>query len=132
MNNVFVYGTLLNDEVLNLIVDSAFFKQKAKLPEFRRVCVQGEVYPAIFPSQGCVVDGVLISSLSKSDLGNLDAYEGACYQRTSVSVELAKGKFEVCDTYVFKPEYYDLLSDAEWNNDCFRSEYLQQFLNRFI
>jgi hypothetical protein len=78
----FFFGTLLDDEVLSIVVGrtvSAQEKRPAILPGHRRVKAQGVTYPIIVPSQTHEVAGLLVSSLSPAESKRLIEYEGANY-----------------------------------------------------
>ena len=128
MHSIFVYGTLLNDEILNLFIESHPIKHDAKLLDYRRVSVVGRVYPAIFPEQGSEVEGVLITNLSASDIQSLKEYEGSYYSKERVRVSLADNASKTCETFVFKTEYHKLLSNKVWCNEYFRRRHLDNFL----
>lgn len=126
--NVFVYGTLLNDEILSVLLNQVPVKVHANLSGFKRVKVMGESYPAIYPDQDNQVDGALLVGLKYHDLICLDAFEGSHYKRKTVSVCTKNEVIQNCMTYVFKPEYYKFLSSEPWCNKSFRQKHLKQFL----
>jgi gamma-glutamylcyclotransferase (GGCT)/AIG2-like uncharacterized protein YtfP len=128
MNTIFVYGTLLNDEVLELILDRIPPKDLAQLQGFQRMKVIREVFPAIRPEDNGSVTGLLLKELSDTEIESLDAYEGAFYEKQSVIVTSIDGVSHQCQTYICKPGYYDLLSDEPWSNEEFRENYLERFI----
>jgi gamma-glutamylcyclotransferase (GGCT)/AIG2-like uncharacterized protein YtfP len=132
MKDIFVYGTLLNDEVLENILGHIPTKCSAQLHGYKRVKVLGEKYPAILPDENSKVDGVILIELSATDLKYLDEYEGMHYERQSVlvsAVTSVSGDLnQPCTTYVFRPEYYNLLASEAWSNESFRENHLQRFL----
>lgn len=148
MQKLFVYGTLMNDEVLASLLTGRFAKTKALLSGYQCLAVLNEDYPAIRPAKDSMVNGELISGLSPEHLRVLDQYEGKYYQRTTVTVvttensecdsvcsrECNRGcnrKYQ-CETYVFKQQYYNLLSESGWSNAVFRTKYMQAFINNVI
>lgn len=128
MKNVFVYGTLLNDEVLKIILGHIPVKRSAQLYGYKRVKVLGQLYPAILPDENGKVDGAILTALSDTDLKHLDEYEGMQYEKQPVLVSVSADVSQHCTTYVFRPEYYKLLSSEAWSNESFRENCLQQFL----
>lgn len=128
MSNVFVYGTLLNDEVLSIILGRACVKHSAYLRDYMRVGLVNELYPAIRPAKGCELAGALLQGLDARDLAMLDRYEGEFYSRHSVVVYLSDHSACQCAVYVFKPQYYYLLSDQPWCNQVFREKHLHDFV----
>lgn len=127
---MFVYGTLLNDEVLEIILGRRPVKRSASLQGYKRVKVSGQRYPAILPDENSKVDGAILTGLSDSDLKHLDEYEGREYEKVAVVV-VAGDVSQRCMTYMFRPEYNDLLSNEAWSNESFRKNYLQRFLKEF-
>lgn len=128
MNNIFVYGTLLNDEILHRLIEGNPSKCNANLLGYKRVKVLDDVYPAILPERNSQVDGILLTGLSDSDVQTLDKYESNCYERKVVAVSLSANVLQQCETYVFKAQYYPLLSDEPWSNNSFRKEHLNFYL----
>lgn len=128
MKDVFVYGTLLNDEVLEVILGHTPTKCSAQLHGYKRVKVLGQMYPAILPDENSKVDGAILTELTARDLKRLDEYEGLYYERMPVLVSVAGDLSQHCTTYIFRSEYYKLLSSETWSNKNFRENCLQQFL----
>ena len=129
MSSLFVYGTLMNDEVLNAVVLGEFKKQVATLHHYRRVSVLNAAYPAIYPHANSEVVGQIIHNLKPDQVAALDHYESDTYQRLPVSVLTDEGKTVSCDAYVFKPEYLHLLSDEAWSNQEFRRTHLPNYFD---
>ncbi|TGD76208.1 gamma-glutamylcyclotransferase [Mangrovimicrobium sediminis] len=130
MQDIFVYGTLLNDEVLSILFDQPLSKVGARLPGYRRVTVSGQMFPAIRPDGNSSVEGALLTGLDQCAIALLDEYEGRFYQRESVLVYLECGTARHCQAYVFRPSYYDFLSDEAWCNERFREHHMGQYLAR--
>ena len=124
MKHIFVYGTLLNDEILEHLLNFVPEKINATLFDFKRVQVKGAAYPAILPHIDSSVSGMLLCGLNKKHLTTLDNYETSHYQRQPVELILSDGKHIHSQTYVYKPKYYDHLSNEPWSNDHYRSKYL--------
>ena len=71
MKDLFVYGTLMNEEVLSLILKSRVARTDAELVGFSCLMVAGEWYPAIRPDVNGVVNGKIIDDLSSLELGEI-------------------------------------------------------------
>ena len=127
-NTLFVYGTLMNPEVLLAVTGRQFDAFSAVLKGYRRVAVIDQLYPAILPDKNGVVTGQLITGLTNEDQRLLDQFEGDYYQAEHVKVSLVDGEKVNCICYVFKNEYLHLLSDNEWSNESFREHHLSAFL----
>lgn len=126
---LFVYGSLMNPEVLEAILGTSFPLKGARLKNFKRVKVKGASFPAIFPKKGSAVDGMLIEDLSEQYLTLLDDFEGDYYQRESVSVVTSDKSQQLCQVYIFKSKFSELLSDHDWNNQHFRDNDMFAFLS---
>lgn len=129
-NSIFVYGTLLNDEIVDLLLKSKPTKCDAVLNDYKRVTVLGEVFPAIFPEKNSQVKGAIMTGLSDHHIDILDEYESFCYERKQVTVSLVDNTQYPCETFICKPEYKDLLSSEAWSNKNFRQKHLQPFLKQ--
>ena len=124
MKHLFVYGTLLNDEILEQLLSFVPEKTNATLFGYKRVQVKDEVYPGIFPHATSSVVGLLLGGLSHQHLTILDNYETPHYQREKVELILPDSKRIHSETYVYKSQYFKYLSDQPWSNEYFRSEHL--------
>lgn len=129
MKKLFVYGTLMNDEVLSLLLGRNFSKTKAILPGFQCFKVKGQNYPAIIESEKSYVDGEILYDVNTEEFDLLDAYEGETYKRISVTVLTEESIEHACEVYVLKSDYCDMLSDKSWSNAEFRNKHLASFLN---
>ncbi|MDA9557645.1 gamma-glutamylcyclotransferase [Vibrio sp.] len=145
MGTIFVYGSLMNEEVFTQIVNGHFRKEKGTLAGYKRVKIKGHSFPAIYPvkdrnfkssdvedssiQEGSSVDGIVIYDVDQSSLGALDDFEADFYDRTAVDVDTVSGTVS-CYAYVFDLVHQDILSDQEWDNDSFRRDHLSDFLLR--
>lgn len=85
----FFFGTLLDEEVLTLVVGRAIpaaDKRPATLGGFRRVKAQGVTYPIIVRRQNSSVAGMLVSGITGEEAELLIAYEGANYDLATLPV----------------------------------------------
>jgi len=73
---IFVYGTLMADEVLKLLLKRVPPSKPATLRAHRRHSIKGQVFPAIVPAEGgASVRGKVLLQLTRKELEILD---GAC------------------------------------------------------
>lgn len=88
--DLFVYGTLLDDTVVQQVTGRRFPKCAARLSGYRKFTPDGG-YSYIVASEGGVVDGALLCGLDQEALQALDGYEdeGRLYQRIAVTVTVA-------------------------------------------
>lgn len=132
MKNLFVYGSLMFDEVWDKIISSRHRKVPAQLHGFARYSVAGETYPGLRKETNNKVDGLLVYGLNKKDIAALDRFEGHYYQRQRVTVTVAETGEINCETYLFKSSYLRLLSNQTWSADAFREKHLKKFLVNYF
>ena len=97
---LFVYGTLLSDDLVRKLTGRVFPKRPATLEDFERLEPPGD-YPYITPKPGARVYGSLLDGIDAASLRKLDAYEGDGYRRTPVEVRAGVVRVR-CETYVGK------------------------------
>ena len=125
---LFVYGSLMAEEVLKILIGRVPKMQPAMLANYARHPVAGACFPAIVANKRASVEGRLLEDLSPPDLAVLDFFEDEEYVRTAVNV-VAGGETKPCTAYVWPIERADLLKlDAEWSYDAFRSKDLESYL----
>lgn len=98
--NLFVYGTLMSEELVYSLTRRRFPRCDAELPGFARF-VPPMGYPYILPQAGAQVRGVVLFGIDPVSLAALDHYEdeGSLYHRCHVQV-MVQGHSVPCDTYV--------------------------------
>jgi len=97
--SLFVYGTLLDDEVVRRLTGRVFPKRPATLDGFERVAPPGD-YPYIVHRAGSRVAGCLLDGVDAASLARLDAYEGDGYVRTALEATLGDGERIACESYI--------------------------------
>lgn len=109
----------------------------ARLDDYARHRVRGELFPAIVPRSGASTPGTLLRTLAPDDLARLDSFEGALYRRSTVEVCLDGGHAhgspgtERAFTYVLRARYADRLSDDAWSRARLHREWLPILLERW-
>jgi gamma-glutamylcyclotransferase (GGCT)/AIG2-like uncharacterized protein YtfP len=131
MMNVFVYGSLMFDIVWNTLIINRYQKIDARLDDFKRMEVKGEVYPGLIAAEGGVVDGLLMLAMRQADILVLDSFEGEYYARSEVVVSASDGRLIRAQTYVFRDKYRYLLANAEWDIEEFSSKGINTFLMEY-
>ena len=127
---LFVYGTLMAEQVMRSVCGHTFAPMPATLHDFRRRRVSGEVYPAIIPCPGEKVDGALYCGLNATQLALLDVFEGVMYRRVVVDVKTGSG-WRSAHTYVMSPAYRHALTDKPWSLKDFLSEGIREFVGGY-
>jgi gamma-glutamylcyclotransferase (GGCT)/AIG2-like uncharacterized protein YtfP len=126
--NLFVYGTLMDEEIWNQIVRGRYERLPARLDGYGRRRVQGENYPGLIEEEKGHVHGVIYFDVAGEEVERLDRFEGKEYQRIKVRVALEEGKNLECETYLFKKIYRARLTDQDWDFEAF----IKKGKNRFI
>ena len=127
---LFVYGTLLNAEVLEAVIGVRLDPEPATLDGYERFRVAGAPYPGIVLAPGATVRGGLYRGLGARDLERMDAFEGDLYQRARVSLTIGDGARTPAWTYVVPPESRALLSNESWDEARYLERDHQDFLAR--
>ncbi|TVU33473.1 hypothetical protein EJB05_25293 [Eragrostis curvula] len=95
-NSVFVYGTLMAEEVVRILLSCIPPSAPALLPNHQRFSIKGRVYPAILPVQGQQVNGKVFKDLTDRELEVFDLFEDEEYVRKTVEVSLTVSAFQPC------------------------------------
>ncbi|XP_028113138.1 AIG2-like protein D isoform X6 [Camellia sinensis] len=93
LHQVFVYGSLLADEVVRVLLKRVPQSSPATLNGFHRFSIKGRVYPAILPVEKKKVIGRVLSGITPLELHIFDIFEDVEYKRCTVEVSLMHGGF---------------------------------------
>ena len=100
---LFVYGTLLDQELAENLVRKRLTYLQAKLYGFEKINPSERFpYNYIVPNDCSVVEGMLIQGLDEESLKILDRYEGVdsgLYKRIKVKISTNQGEIEAY-TYI--------------------------------
>ncbi|XP_024031677.1 AIG2-like protein D [Morus notabilis] len=88
LHNVFVYGSLLADDVVRVLLNRLPLSSFATLNSFHRYSIKGRVYPAILPVENKRVNGRVLMGITDPELYILDTFEDVEYERRTVEVSL--------------------------------------------
>ncbi|KAJ3698667.1 hypothetical protein LUZ61_002372 [Rhynchospora tenuis] len=127
-HNVFVYGSLMADEVVHVLLTRVPPSSPALLPNFHRFSVKGRVYPAILPVENKTVTGKVIKGLTDDELVILDNFEDVEYVRRSVEISLLDTSEKMlAETYIWSnaedPDLY-----GEWDFEEWQRLHMKDFL----
>ncbi|KAJ1260750.1 hypothetical protein BS78_10G256200 [Paspalum vaginatum] len=127
-HSVFVYGSLMADEVVRAILKRVPLAVPAVLQDYHRFNIKGRMYPAILPVENKKVAGLVITGVTDEELQVLDAFEDVEYTRTRVEVSLTDSSEKMLvDAYVWRnPEDPDLY--GEWDFEEWKKLHLKDFL----
>ncbi len=128
--NLFVYGTLLDPEIMRLVSGKDYQRSAAVLPGYACRKLADVVYPAIMACQDVSTSGVVYTSVPLEDIFLLDRYEGNEYVRQTVAVNMSDGSQVAAETYVIAPAQSCRILEESWSFDQFkelhRAKYLRQ------
>ncbi|XP_071692188.1 AIG2-like protein D isoform X3 [Rutidosis leptorrhynchoides] len=125
---VFVYGSLLADNVVQLLLNRVPQTSPAILNDYHRFSIKGRVYPAIRPVENKQVTGRVLIGLSATELDILDDYEAEEYDKRVVNVSLLDTS-EVLQAYTYvwgnstDPDLY-----GEWDFEDFKESKLKDYV----
>lgn len=137
---VFVYGSLLFDEVVECLTGKSFHSEEASLADYARYAVQREDRvakgPAIVYEPGKVVNGRLLLDIDSDALRVFDRFECgegdfARYERVSVFVTLWNGAVVPADTYRAVKEFRPFLH-GDWSEEDFKARHLEFYVKEWI
>ncbi|KAJ9184182.1 hypothetical protein P3X46_007948 [Hevea brasiliensis] len=101
-HRVFVYGSLLADDVVRVLLNRVPQSSSGILDGYHRFSIKGRVYPAILPVQNKQVTGKVLFGITDLELDILDTFEDVEYERTTVDVSLMDGSHKLrAHTYVW-------------------------------
>lgn len=126
--SLFVYGTLLFDEVQRAVLGRTLRSEPAVLTGYVRRRVRGQPYPAVRPDPEAETPGRLCHDADADTLRRLDHYEGAVYERRTAPVTTSAGIRVEADVYVLTDAYAGLVSEEPWDRDAFARRHLARFL----
>lgn len=102
LHNVFVYGSLLADEIVKVLLRRVPPSSSAFLNAFHRFSIKGRVYPAILPVENKKVTGRVLFGITNPELDILDTFEDVEYERRTVEVSLMDSSEKLqAHTYVW-------------------------------
>lgn len=131
MRRFFFYGTLLDPDVMALVIGrrlppSAFVP--AILPGHSRRRAKGATYPVVVRDAADRVRGVVVGGLTPRDVTRLAAYEGPGYRVARLKVRVGGG---VATVSVFEPVAVRLQpSDSPWDYASWKGRYKRPFVSR--
>ncbi|XP_020155073.1 AIG2-like protein D isoform X1 [Aegilops tauschii subsp. strangulata] len=138
-HSVFVYGTLMAEEVVRVLLGRVPPSSPALLPnQYVRACalrstppgrlsIRGRVYPAILPVDGSKVPGKVWQGITDRELDVLDIFEDEEYVRETVGISLADSADMIAYAYIWgnvdDPDLY-----GEWDFDEWKKVHLKDYI----
>lgn len=131
MKNVFVYGSLMFDDVWHRIVRHRYEKHAAVLSGYKRLSVKGENYPGLVKSFDSSVEGVVYFDVAAQDINRLDKFEGEDYKKIPVTVMCETGQLLTAEVYLFNKRNRRSLNNTPWDPVQFQAHHLRQFITKY-
>ncbi|MDZ7751367.1 MAG: gamma-glutamylcyclotransferase family protein [Gammaproteobacteria bacterium] len=131
MADLFVYGTLMDPDIMGAVAGRCRRLAAATLPGHRRLAVRDAPYPGIVPAPAHNVEGVVYTAIGPRGLVRLDRFEGEMYKRVRVRVTLANGSRRTTFTYVIKRAFRDRLEPRAWDPEAFLAHDKAAFQKRY-
>ncbi|KAK1417830.1 hypothetical protein QVD17_26964 [Tagetes erecta] len=129
---VFVYGSLLSDDVVRALLRRVPQNSPAILHGYHRFSIKGRVYPAILPVESKKITGRVFLGITAPELDILDKFEDYEYERKLVDVSLSDS-FDILQAYTYvwansdDPDLY-----GEWDFEAWKESKMKDFLNMTI
>jgi len=123
--HLFVYWTLLFDEIVEKICGKIFKSIKWNLLWYKRYSVKGQMYPAIVMCNDCVVEGRILFDVDDESLKKIDEFEWDEYRKEIVRVKSGLWDLQ-CLVYIWNKDIS--LLEGDWNIEEFKQKYLRYYL----
>ena len=122
-DRLFVYGSLMFDDVLGCLIDRIPARASALAPDWAVVGLRGQVYPGLVRAAGSTASGQVIADLTASEWKLLDAFENPIYGLEHV--RLADGQSASAYTATT-----DEALETSWDAVQFEAEHLPAYVIR--
>ncbi|KAF5747060.1 AIG2-like protein [Tripterygium wilfordii] len=128
LHNVFVYGSLMADDVVRVLLKRVPHSSLAILHGYHRFSIKGRVYPAILPVENNKVTGKVLLGITDPELYILDEFEDVEYERSTVEISLNEGTEKLqTHTYIWSnkndPNLY-----GDWDFEEWKSVHMDDFI----
>lgn len=129
LNDLFVYGTLLSDAIVEKIIGRVPEAVTAVLPGFACYYVKGATFPGIIREVGGQVRGKILTGLTQREIGRLDDYEDDFYIRMEVGLSV-DGEETSAQAYIVPDEAKNFLTSHVWTWEDFERNFLDEYRRR--
>jgi gamma-glutamylcyclotransferase (GGCT)/AIG2-like uncharacterized protein YtfP len=124
-NKLFVYGTLLLDDVISALLGRIPHYQHAVAPGWQVVCLPQRIYPGLVPGHGEAV-GKVFTDLTNTEWDTLDAFEDPAYTLATVRVMLSTEIELDALSYIWRGDHIE----QPWSATDFGRDELTNYLHR--
>jgi gamma-glutamylcyclotransferase (GGCT)/AIG2-like uncharacterized protein YtfP len=122
-SRLFVYGTLILDDVVSTLIDRVPHCQDATAPGWQVVRLPQRVYPGLVPGKG-EANGKVFTDLTDAEWTTLDAFEDPAY--TLAAVRVLHPLEADALAYIWQGEHID----HPWSTADFGRDELADYLDR--
>ncbi|MDQ3152277.1 MAG: gamma-glutamylcyclotransferase [Actinomycetota bacterium] len=122
-SKLFVYGTLVLDDVVSSLIHRIPRYQDATAPGWRVVRLPQRPYPGLIPGQG-EANGKVFTDLTDAEWTTLDAFEDPAY--TLAAVRVLRPVETDALAYIWRGEHVD----QPWSTADFGRDELADYLDR--
>ncbi|XP_058183887.1 AIG2-like protein D [Rhododendron vialii] len=129
LHNVFVYGSLLADEVVTVLLKRVPDSSPAILHDFHRFSIKGRIYPAILPVENKKVTGRVLSGITDPELDVLDTFEDVEYERRTIEVSLMDSSQKLTAYAYVWANINDPNLYGDWHFEEWRLAHMKDFIN---
>lgn len=124
---LFVYGTLIFDEILSKLLGKNHASIPGLLENYKIKKFNNAEFPGIVKDATSNVLGKIILDINDHDTSILDTYEGVMYKRIILKVKTISNEYG-CQVYVVDDYYKRKLSEEAWCPLEFRNKYLNNYI----
>lgn len=134
MENLFTYGTLMCEEIIEAVCGYRMPRVGGVLEGFRRRAVKGELYPAILARAGESTQGQVYLGVPDTAWVSLDRYEGEMYRRVKMKMKVRAGAGQplYAWAYVLRPQYQHQLAEYDWDFSDFLQNGKEAYLKSLV
>ena len=122
MPNLFVYGTLTNDEIVDALVGKNFRKAPARIKNFLVGKLADRNSPGMIEKDGSIAHGFILYDVDDISFNTIKLWENEDYELITVKPEVSEDS--VCCTFLWKTKTLA----KHWDNDYFRNNHLDWYL----
>ena len=127
-NTIFVYGSLMADEVILKLIHRVPTKREATVQGYKRYKLKNRSYPGAFQQERSSIKGLLFFGINEEEMNILDAFEGREYKKEEISAEVEGGERISASMYTYIETSVLLHEEDEWSYSNFREYHLAQFV----
>lgn len=120
MVSLFVYGTLINDEVVKAVTGKTFSKTPASLAGYFVARLDNLKCPGLVIKPGSIANGYILEKVDQQSLRLIDEWEDSGYKLTQI---ITDGGVK-CNTYLWTKGF----KNEAWNNSYFRNKQLNGYI----